>query len=232
MIYAIGDLHFDNSKDKLMDIFGDNWKDHESNIISNWRNIVKDDDLVLIPGDISWALKLEDAVADLEKIESLPGIKVLLKGNHDYWWESYKKLNDLNLKNMFFLQNNSYIFNGIGICGTRAWQNLEEEVDDHDQKILNRELGRLRLSLEHLRSQSESINKTIAILHYPPFDIELKPNEFVDIMKEYNVDICLYGHLHSEGHKYVVEGMIDGIDFYCVSSDYIGFIPKSIIEGV
>lgn len=230
MIYAIGDLHFDNSKTKPMDIFGDNWIDHEENIMSNWKELVKDDDLVIIPGDISWALKLGEAVEDLKKIEELPGKKVLVKGNHDYWWAGLKKLNDLNLKDMFFLQNNSYVFNNIGICGTRGWQSPDEDSNEHDEKILKRELGRLRLSLEDLRSKDANIDKIIVILHYPPFNLDLEPNEFVEIMKEFNVDICLYGHLHSEGHRYVVEGNIEGIDFFCVSSDYIGFIPKSIIE--
>lgn len=228
MIYGIGDLHFDHSKQKPMDIFGDNWINHDQNIIDNWISIVKEDDLVLIPGDISWALKLEDAKGDLEIIHKLPGKKVMIKGNHDYWWNSLSKLNNLGLESIFFMQNNSYIFNGIGIVGTRGWIPRDSEsftVDD--ERIFNRELNRLRFSLESLNSKVE---KKIAMFHYPPFNINFSTNEFIEILKEYNVDTCIYGHLHAEGHKYIIEGLIDGVDFHCVSSDFIDFNLKKIKE--
>jgi len=226
MIYAIGDLHFDFSKEKPMDIFGENWTNHEEKIITNWKGLVKEDDLVILPGDITWALRLNEAKSDLSRIDSLPGRKLILKGNHDYWWGSLSKLNSLGLESISFLQNNSYIYNGYGIAGTRGW--IAKDNDDFnadDEKIFNRELSRLKLSLESM----ENVDKKIAIVHYPPFNIFLSPNEFVDIMKSHGVDICLYGHLHSEGHKYAVEGFIDGIDFHCVSSDYINFKPKLIV---
>lgn len=228
MIYGIGDLHFDHSKQKPMDIFGDNWINHDQNIIDNWISIVKEDDLVLIPGDISWALKLEDAKGDLEIIHKLPGKKVMIKGNHDYWWNSLSKLNNLGLESIFFMQNNSYIFNGTGIVGTRGWIPRDSEsftVDD--ERIFNRELNRLRFSLESLNSKVE---KKIAMFHYPPFNINFSTNEFIEILKEYNVDTCIYGHLHAEGHKYIIEGLIDGVDFHCVSSDFIDFNLKKIKE--
>lgn len=226
MIFGIADLHFDSIGDKSMDIFGENWIDHENQIIENWKNIVKDQDLVLLPGDISWGLKLEDAYEDLLKIENLPGKKIIVKGNHDYWWQSLNKVNKLGFKTIEFLQNNSFIYEDIAIGGTRGWAAMPENGDSHHEKIFARELNRLRLSLESIKIPQ---NKVIALLHYPPFDFKGEPNEFVDIMKEYQVDICLYGHLHAEGHRYIVEGNIKGIEFHCISSDYIDFIPKKIL---
>jgi predicted phosphohydrolase len=227
MIYGIADLHLDYSKEKPMDIFGTKWINHEEKIFNNWIKLIKDEDLVLLPGDISWALRLEDAYYDLQRIDKLPGKKIILKGNHDYWWQGLKKLNDLNLKTIFFLQNNSYIYYNTAIVGTRGWIPKDsEDFDDQDKKIYFRELNRLQLSLESIKGK---VDKIIAIMHYPPFNIDLTTNEFVSLMKEYNVEICLYGHLHSEGHRYAVEGDIEGIDFYCISSDYIDFIPKKIV---
>ncbi len=227
MIFAIGDLHFDNTGEKPMDIFGDKWLAHEENIINNWKSIVGYDDLVLIAGDISWALRLEDAYEDLLKIEKLPGKKIMIKGNHDYWWNSLKKINDLGLKTIEFIQNNCFIYNDIAIVGTRGWSSIDcDDSNAQDHKIFIREINRLKLSLESI---NDKVNKIIVMLHYPPFNIDFTPNEFVNIMKEYNVNVCLYGHLHSEGHKYAVEGLIEGIEFHCISSDFIDFIPKKIL---
>ncbi|MSU00797.1 metallophosphoesterase [Tissierella pigra] len=228
MIFAIGDLHFDNTGKKPMDIFGDNWLNHEEEIINNWKKVVGENDLVLLAGDISWALKLEEAYEDLMKIESLPGRKIIIKGNHDYWWSSLKKLNDFQFKTIEFIQNNSFIHGSVGIVGTRGWSSIDtNESDEKNQRIFNRELNRLKLSLDSLQNKTEKI---IVVLHYPPFNPNLSTNEFVNIMRDYDVDICIYGHLHSEGHKYVVEGNIDEIQFHCVSCDYIDFMPKKILE--
>ena len=226
MIYGIADLHFDSIGDKSMDIFGGSWIDHENKIIDNWIKLVKNDDLVLLPGDISWGLRLEDAYEDLMKIENLPGKKIILKGNHDYWWQSLNKIKSIGFKTIEFLQNNSFFYEDVAIAGTRGWSPIAEDGDSHHEKIFARELNRLRLSLDSIK---KSPNKIIALLHYPPFDSNMEPNEFVDIMKEYSVDMCLYGHLHAEGHRYIVEGNISGINFQCISSDYIDFIPKKIL---
>lgn len=227
MIYSIADLHFDDTGEKSMDIFGENWENHEENIIKNWNNTIKDDDLVLIPGDISWALKCEDAYEDLKKINNLPGKKIISKGNHDYWWQSLSKINQFNFSTLNFLQNNSFIFNNVGITGTRGWSPIDRAPDgSHDKKIFLRELNRLKLSLDSLEYKPEKI---ITMLHYPPFNSDLSPNEFVDMMKEYEVDICIYGHLHSEGHRYSVEGMVEGIEFHLIASDFIDFTPKKIL---
>jgi len=227
MIYALGDLHLDYSKEKPMDVFGPKWKDHEAKIFDSWIDIVKEDDLVLIPGDVSWGLKLDEAYNDLKRIDELPGTKIITKGNHDYWWESKKKLEELNLNSIFFLQNDSYTYGNIFVTGCRGWiTNDSDNFTQHDEKIYSRELHRLELSLKSIEKNDGTI---ITMIHYPPFNMDAKPNDFVFLMKKYRVDICIYGHLHSEGHKYVVEGDIEGIKFICVSSDYINFIPKKIL---
>jgi hypothetical protein len=227
MIYAIGDLHFDFSKEKPMDIFGEKWVHHEEKILDNWKNLIKPEDLILLPGDISWALKLNIAKLDLERIDDLPGKKIIMKGNHDYWWTSLSKLNNLKLKSIFFLYNNSYKYKETGIVGTRGWISKDnEDFTKDDEKIFERELQRLKLSLDSL----EDVERKIALMHYPPFNMDLSPNEFIDIMKSSGVDICIYGHLHAEGHRYAVEGNIEGIEFHCVSSDYLDFKPKLIFR--
>lgn len=232
MVFAIADLHFDSIGDKPMDIFGENWEDHEENIIKSWEELVGQDDLVLLPGDISWALKYKEAYEDLKKINDLPGRKIMIKGNHDYWWESLKKLKEFNFETIDYIQNNHFIYNDIAIAGTRGWGDIEiaKEIEDsdvlHDEKIFNREIHRLKLSLDSIRGEYK---KLIVMLHYPPFDINLNPNEFGQILEEYKVDVCLYGHLHGDGHRFVKEGNINGVEYICVASDYIDFSPKRIL---
>lgn len=226
-IFAIADLHFDFKKEKPMNVFGDNWINHEEKIIENWKINVEDDDLVLIPGDISWAVKLEDAMEDLQRIDELPGNKVIGKGNHDYWWATSNKLDKMNLKTIKFLKNNSYEFEGAVICGTRGWDTMEDYLEEEsNKKIFLREMNRLQISLN---SAKRSNNPIIVMLHYPPFNSDGLPNEFFSILKEYKVHTCIYGHLHGEdGHKNVKEGLIDGVFVHCVSSDYMEFELKRI----
>lgn len=227
MIYGIGDLHFDYSKNKPMDIFGDNWLDHEEQIINNWKAKVKDEDLVLIPGDISWALRHSEAYFDLKRIHELPGKKVLIKGNHDYWWQSLNKLKELELDSIEYIQNTAFQYKDYIISGTRGWYSKDSDnFTENDEKVFRREIMRLRMSLSNIIDKDK---KRIVMLHYPPFNMDLSPNEFVLLMKEFGVDTCIYGHLHSDGHKYAVEGNIQGIDFHCLSSDYINFSPKNIV---
>ena len=227
-IYAIADLHFDFKKEKPMNVFGENWDNHEEKIIENWKNTVHQEDIVIIPGDISWALRLNDALEDLMKIDDLPGIKIMGKGNHDYWWSTSSKLDKLNLKTIKFLKNNFYKFNDVVVCGTRGWDTQEEHSEGvSNEKIFLRELNRLKLSME---SAKKAGGKMVVMLHYPPFNNDGLPNEFFYLMKEYDADICIYGHLHGEeGHKNVKEGIIDNMMVHCVSSDYMNFIPKRIL---
>lgn len=218
----------DALKEKPMDIFGEKWIMHEEKIFDNWKQKVTQEDLVLIPGDISWAMRLETAKHDLAILDSLPGKKVISKGNHDFWWESVTKMNKLGLQSLYFLNNNAHCFEGIGVTGSRGWTDKDnEDFDLHDDKIYDREVGRLRLSLEALPKEAEF---KIAMIHYPPFKYNGDLNEFGHLMVEYKVDICVYGHLHGEGHQYVVEGLKSGVEFICVSSDYIDFDLKFIKE--
>ncbi|MDF2949449.1 MAG: putative phosphoesterase or phosphohydrolase [Sedimentibacter sp.] len=228
-IFAIADLHFDSKKEKPMNIFGDNWINHEEKIAENWREQVNEDDLVLIPGDISWATKLDEAIDDLQRIDELPGTKIIGKGNHDYWWSTSNKLDKLELKTIKFLKNNSYEFDGVVVCGTRGWDTMEEHSEEtaSNEKIYLRELNRLKISLE---STVKNENVKIAMLHYPPFGSDGLPNEFFQILKVFRVDACIYGHLHGEeGHRNVREGLIDQISVHCVSSDYMDFKLKRIM---
>jgi predicted phosphohydrolase len=228
MIYAIGDLHFDSSEQKPMDIFGDNWIGHKDKIVEDWKTRVKDNDMVLVPGDISWALKLNEAIPDLELIDSLPGKKIFIKGNHDYWWEGISRLKALKLNSIVFLRNNSFIYKGIAIVGTRGWTSRDSDgFDESDEKIFKREILRLEASISSIETK---VVKKIAMLHYPPFNNKLQPNEFMEVLREYNVDTCIYGHLHAEGHKYSVEGEVCGIDFHLVASDYLDFKLKLLVE--
>lgn len=228
-IFAIADLHFDSKKEKPMNIFGDNWINHEEKIAENWREQVNEGDLVLIPGDISWATKLDEAIDDLQRIDELPGTKIIGKGNHDYWWSTSNKLDKLELKTIKFLKNNSYEFDGVVVCGTRGWDTMEEHSEEtaSNEKIYLRELNRLKISLE---SAVKNENVKIAMLHYPPFGSDGLPNEFFQILKMFRADACIYGHLHGEeGHKNVREGLIDQISVHCVSSDYTDFKLKRIM---
>lgn len=225
MIYALADTHLDGGQDKPMDVFSDVWKNHKEKIEYNWNNIIREDDHVLIAGDISWALKLEEAIDDLKFIDSLPGKKIISRGNHDFWWSSLKKMSDLNLSTIQFLQNNSYSVEGYEIIGSRLWcDKTSMEFEEGDERIIERELIRLRLS-----NQTAKTNRPkIAMVHYPPFDRDKNPNVFHELLKEFNVKICIYGHLHGEGHKKVVEGLVDGIEYHLTSADYLNFIPKLI----
>src|SRR6056297_2730682 len=229
-IYSISDLHLDYEKNKPMDIFGDNWSNHEEKIFNNWEKTVQEEDLVLLAGDISWAISLEKGINDLKKIDELKGKKIISKGNHDYWWSTNSKLKKLHLKSISFLQNNSYNFNNVQVFGTRGWiDRSSDEFSDKDEKIFNREIHRLELSINSGSDLEKTTN--IVLLHYPPFNMKGEPNEFVELMKKNRIDKCIYGHLHSkEGHRYVVEGRIEGIQFICSSADYIKFNPIEIIE--
>ncbi len=228
-LYAIGDLHLSFSSNKPMDIFGDNWNNHEEKIKKNWLDNICDDDVVLIPGDISWAMKLEEAMIDLEWINSLPGKKVLLRGNHDYWWNSITKMNKL-FDNMFFLQNNYYGYKNYAICGTRGWICPNDvKFTKHDEKIYNRELYRLRLSLE--TAKKDNFEKFIVMTHYPPTNDKFQNSGFLEIYDEYAVEKVIYGHLHDTiSFEMGLKGIHNGVSYNLVSCDYINFTPVYIMD--
>lgn len=231
-LYAISDLHLAISIDKPMDIFGDRWTNYMQKLKENWKQIVREDDFVIIPGDISWATYLEQAVEDFRYIEELPGKKIISKGNHDYWWTTASKLEKFKEGNNFtsisFMHNNSYKVENIILCGTRGWKCPgDEEFSEEDAKIYRRELQRLELSLASAGEIHENQDVMVA-MHYPPFNARREPSEFVEVMKKYNVGVCIYGHLHSHGFKNAVEGELDGISYKLVSADYLNFMPVRI----
>lgn len=226
-IFAISDLHLSEAVHKPMDIFGDVWSGHREKIEENWKCTVAEDDLVLIPGDISWGMSFEEAVPDLDFIESLPGRKVLMSGNHDYWWTSVSRMNGL-FKTMVFIKNTFYGFGNTAICGSRGWTYPNDtEFTKQDEKVYNRELIRLRLSLDAaLRAGYSDI---IGMMHYPPADAEGRSTGFTDIFEEYGVKTVIYGHLHGiNSFETGVKGQVRGVSYSLVSADYLGFTPVRI----
>ncbi len=228
-VYTIGDLHLSFHEKKPMSIFGENWKDHEEKIKSNWIEKVMSEDLVILPGDFSWATYLKDAYEDFSYLNQLPGKKLLLKGNHDYWWTTVtsmrKFLKENNFNTIDFIYNSAYKFENYIIAGTRGWGQKEE---GEDKKLLKRELIRLELSLKKAEELNENNEKEILVfMHYPPITTQdIQKNEttpFVQIMKKYNVKKCYYGHLHSTSIQEAVEGKYEGIEFKLVSADGLNF---------
>ena len=234
-IYVIGDLHLSFSENKPMDIFGDNWKGHEEKIKKDWIEKVTDNDTVILPGDFSWSMKLEDTEKDFDYINNLPGKKLLLKGNHDYWWNTITKmrsfLKEKEFSNIDFIYNQGYLFKNYIIAGTRGWNSLEE---GQDEKVLNRELARLETSIKDgLKKAEESENdekiekQLIVFMHYPPISnskiFNKEEAQFVEIMKKYNVKKCFYAHLHGASIKDSFEGIYEGIEFKLVSADALNF---------
>lgn len=225
-IYAISDLHLSLNTDKPMNIFG--WNNYEEKIREDWLKKVNEEDLVLLPGDFSWEMKLENTYRDFEFISKLPGRKILLKGNHDYWWTTLKSMQNFlkvnNIENIDFLYNNSYEFENKIIAGTRGWNlNIEEP---NDEKIQIREEKRLELSIKNgieNFQDDENSKEIIVCMHYPPISKENKYNVFTKILQKYNVKKCIYGHLHGKAHENAVEGMVDGIEYIMASCDYTGF---------
>ena len=225
-IFAIADLHLSFNTDKPMDIFGNNWENHAEKIKEDWLKKVGKDDVVLIPGDFSWETYLEDTYKDFEFLNSLPGRKILLKGNHDYWWttltniKNYLKENNFNTIDILF--NNSYELDNCIIAGTRGW----DYTKANERKIIEREIGRLELSLKDAKKKNE--NKEIVVcMHYPPISKNYLENEFerkiIYLLKEYNVKKCIYGHLHGTAHSQAITGIKEGIEFSLASADYLDF---------
>jgi len=232
-LYAIGDLHLSFSTDKPMDVFGSQWKDYEEKIKASWVKNISETDTILIPGDISWAMRLEDAKVDLEWIHNLPGRKILLRGNHDYWWSSLKKLQAL-YEDVDFLQNNFYTYTGDGgtyaICGTRGWVSPNpNKFDEDDERIYNRELLRLKLSLDAAKAAGHE--KILVMTHYPPTNESKEHSAFMDIYESYGVEKVIYGHLHTAASfKCGLQGDFDGVSYQLTSCDYLDFEPVKLLD--
>jgi predicted phosphohydrolase len=230
-ILAIADLHLALGIDKPMDIFGGRWSNYMDKLRNNWLNTIKEQDSVIIPGDISWATYIENAFEDFRFIDDLPGKKIISKGNHDYWWTTSSKLNkyleENMLKTISFMHNNAFNIEGIAICGTRGWKCPgEDDFKKDDEKIYKREVDRLELSIKS--AETLEYSQRLVFMHYPPVTAKSQSSGFIDIMKKYNISECYYGHLHGEGIKGAIEGQYEGINLRLVSADYLNFTPLLI----
>ncbi len=223
-IYTIGDLHLSFNKNKPMSIFGENWEKHEDKIKKNWEEKIRENDYIIIPGDFSWATYLEEAYEDFKYLNELPGNKILLKGNHDYWWTTVTKMKEYlkcnNFNTIDFLHNNSYLIEEKIIVGTRGWNLLDAE---NNSKMINRENNRLKLSIQNGINEYGKDKEILLFMHYPPVTINNMNSEFVKTMKQYNIKQCYYAHLHGNSHKDAIEGEQNGINFKLISADYLKF---------
>lgn len=228
-LFTIADLHLPLGIDKPMDIFGGAWTNYVERLKDNWQKLVNEDDTVVIPGDFSWATYTEQSVKDFEFLEELNGRKILLKGNHDFWWTTMNKLKKFtqenNFKSVEFLQNNSFMYKNIAICGTRGWKHPSwDGFNEEDKKIYDREVIRLELSLNSVQDCEE----IYVFTHYPPISMQKEGNAFCELMKKYKVIKCFYGHLHSAAHASAFNGICDGIEYKLIAGDYLKFIPLKI----
>ena len=218
-IYTIADLHLSFSTDKPMDIFGTNWENYEEKIKEDWLKKVKKEDYIILPGDFSWAMYLEETVKDFEFINQLPGKKILLKGNHDYWWTTVtnmrKFLKENNFANIDFLHNNSYEIENKIIVGTRGWI-LSEDLED--KRLTKREADRLELSISNGIKEYGNEKEIIAFMHYPPITKNYQNTEYINVLKKYNIKKCYYGHLHSISIQEALEGKMYGLENKIVRS--------------
>lgn len=223
-LYVIGDLHLSLGEDKPMDVFA-GWNDYVSRLESNWRSLINEDDTVVIAGDISWAMKLEETETDFRFIDGLPGKKIFLKGNHDYWWGTKSKMEkflaEKGLNSISILFNNAYECDGFAVCGTRGWF-LESDTPE-DVKVLNREVGRLTMSIEAARKLGK---ESVVFLHYPPYYRGIECSEIMDVLLKYDIKKCYYGHIHGKKNfRLAYEGEYKGVDFRLISGDRVGFMP-------
>lgn len=249
-IFALADPHLSfGVPQKSMEAFGPLWQDYTDKIQSHWRNAITDRDLILIPGDISWATHFEDALVDLNWIDQLPGTKVIIRGNHDFWWTSPSKLKKNLPPSIHFIQNDVFNWNGITIGGARLWDSEEYNFHEYihfqenpraqrkspeefaaqkeaDKKIFERELQRLELSLKQL---DPNARLRIALTHYPPVSADLKPSRASTLLEKYKVQICIFGHLHNLKKDLPLFGEARGIRYILSSCDYLDFIPLRIL---
>jgi predicted phosphohydrolase len=227
-LYAIGDLHLCLGAPKPMDIFGGSWVGYMDKLMDGISIIGPEDTTVLL-GDLSWALDLNGAAADFSWIDQIPGRKIILKGNHDYWWSTaakfYKFCEEHNFSNQYILNNNFYEYEDWAICGTRGWFFEEERSGQHDEKVFRRELIRLEASLKAAGEKPKMV-----FLHYPPRYKGYECREILDLLQKYEVRRCFYGHLHGASHKLAQQGLWDSVEFQLVSADYLDFKPFCVIR--
>lgn len=226
-LYAIGDLHLSLSVNKSMEVFGPAWENYHARIEASLSQL-EEDDVLILAGDTSWGMSLEEAEADFRFLDRFPGKKYLIKGNHDYWWTTAAKLKrffaEKEIKSLEMLHNNCVFYGDYALCGTRGWF-LEEDQKPHNAKVLAREVGRLETSLQAAGGQP-----ILCFLHYPPLYQGYECPEILEILKKYQVLQCCYGHLHGPAIRRRLEGKRGDIGFSLISADYLGFIPKKICE--
>lgn len=226
-LYAIGDLHLCLGAPKPMDIFGGAWVGYMEKLKTGFSDIRPEDTTVLL-GDLSWALDLSRAREDFSWINEIPGKKIILKGNHDYWWSTAAKFSnfckDNGFQDLYLLNNNCYFYENWAICGTRGWFFEEQRSGQHDEKVFRRELIRLEASLKAAGEKEK-----LVFLHYPPRYKGYECPEIQALLEKYKVRRCFYGHLHGGSHKLAMEGLWNGVEFRLVSADYLGFQPYTVI---
>ncbi len=227
-VFAIGDLHLSATGEKPMDVFGPQWAGHREKIVGNWRATVGEDDVVLLPGDLSWAMRLEDARADLDFIAALPGEKYFIRGNHDYWFSGPAKVREVLGPSLHLIRFDAAAPGGVGVCGVRAWPwpGHPEYDAETDQKHWRRAVARLELSLTALARLEW--DTAVAMFHYPPRG-EGEGTELTEMIREAGVRHCVYGHLHGADAEAALEGEVDGVLYRCVSADRVGFVPARVL---
>ena len=227
-LFAIGDTHLSIATGKSMNVFG-GLTEYEQRLEKNLRRLVSDEDTVVVAGDISWCMNLEEGLEDFKFLDSLPGKKIILKGNHDYWWATKKKSDEFfekhSLNTLNILHNNTYTAGDFAICGTRGW--FFDAESDADKKVVLREAGRLRASIA---AAKETGLEPVVFLHYPPLNLTQKCDEIYNVLVEEKITRCHYGHLHSYSHKYAVNKVVRGVEYRLVSGDYLGFKPVKLAE--
>lgn len=230
-IYAIGDLHLSTRSNKPMDVFGGGWEGHFEKIKNSWRSLVKEEDVVLIPGDISWAMKLEDALFDLRELKDLPGKKVFCRGNHDYWWNGITKLrNSAPDETYFFLQNDCLRFGSWLIVGSRGWTCPgSADFTEQDEKLYEREAIRFSLAFAEAERMRQEGDKLLVMMHYPPFSPKKEPTLFTRLFEEHRADKVVFGHIHGS-YYFPLNSQINGIEYYLTSCDKLGFRLTKIAE--
>ncbi len=225
-LYAIGDTHLSLGSDKPMDVFGGGWTGYVDKLRQGFEEVGPEDTVVLC-GDLSWGMSLEEARADFAFLNGLPGNKLLVKGNHDYWWTTASKMRQFFQENGFstleILHNNCHIYGEVALCGTRGWF-YEEDRGEHSAKIFNRELIRLEASLK-----AGGEREKICFLHYPPLYQGYRCQEIIGLMERYGVTRCCYGHLHGGSHRLAVSGEWGGVEYHLIAADYLGFRPKKLL---
>lgn len=221
-VYSISDLHLDINNTKPMDIFGPVWHNYLDKIVDSWNSLVQDDDVVILAGDYSWAMKLDEVVPDFDFLKNLKGIKILIRGNHDYWWSSVSRVREKLPSNTYALQNDAIKIGEYIFCGNRGWQIPEGKYDtEENQKLYNRELVRLELSMKSAKKLQTNNEKIIYITHYPPFNNKIEPSLYTKVLEEYGVSYVVFGHLHGYVNPKMLYNEINGIKYFLTSCDAV-----------